>query len=297
MSSDFTLRQIEYFEAAARLGSITAAAQACHASQAAVSLAVADLEKNLAVQLLVRRKAKGVVLTDAGARVLSDARRVLEAAGELRRDAHSLSNTLHGTLTVGCYVTLAPFVIPPVLDEFAARHPSLTVTVIEGAGEEMRDALVEGRCEVAFLYADDSNAPLTTTTVQTTTPYVILSAEHPLAHQESISLSDVADLPLIMFDAPSARNAAQMLRSEGLSPNIRHVTPNIELVRCLVARGLGYSILVQKWPVDVSYEGKPLVALPIRDSTDVRRVVLAWPEAVKLTRRAATLIEAAQDLF
>lgn len=297
MSSNFTLRQVEYFEAAARLGSISGAAVACHASQAGVSLAIADLEKRIGVQLLVRLKAKGVVLTEAGSRVLSDARRLLEAASELQRDAHTLSNALQGTLTVGCYVTLAPFVIPPVLDDFAGRHPELEVNVIEGAGEEMRVALLEGRCEVAFLYSGDSNTALATTTVSTTKPYIILAANHPLARQSDVSLEEVADLPLIMFDVPSARNAALMLREQGLVPNIRHVTPNIEVVRCLVARGLGYSILVQRWPVDISYEGKALAALDIRDDTEDRQVVLAWPEASKLTRRAASLIAAAPQLF
>ncbi|WP_207839668.1 LysR family transcriptional regulator [Williamsia soli] len=297
MPSDFTLRQVEYFEAAARLGSISAAAVACHASQAGVSLAIADLEKKIGVQLLVRLKAKGVVLTEAGSRVLSDARRLLEAASELKRDAHSLSEALQGTLTVGCYVTLAPFVIPPVLDDFASLHPELEVNVIEGAGEEMRVALLEGRCEVAFLYSGDSNTSLSTAAVNTARPYIILAGDHPLAHQPDVSLAEVADLPLIMFDAPSARNAAQMLREQGLTPRIRHVTGNIEVVRCLVARGLGYSILVQRWPVDISYEGKPLKAIDIRDETEDRQVVLAWPEASKLTRRAETLIATASHLF
>ncbi|WP_439031030.1 LysR family transcriptional regulator [Gordonia terrae] len=297
MSPSFTLRQIEFFEAAARLGSFTAAAEACHSSQAAVSLALADLEKRVGVKLLVRRRAKGVLLTEAGARILADARRLLEAAGELERDAHSYSAALHGTLTIGCYLTLAPFVIPPVLDDFARRHAGLKVNVIEGAGDEMHEALLDGRCEVAFLYGDDSSASLVTTKVKTTEPYVILAAEHPLAQSDSVELSQLADLPMIMFDVPSARNAAHILRSNGLTPSIRHITPNIELVRCLVARGLGYSILVQRWPVEVSYEGRPLVALPIANNTDERHVVLAWPSNSTPTRRAAALIDAAPELF
>lgn len=297
MSPSFTLRQIEFFEAAASLGSLTAAARACHSSQAAVSLAIADLEKRVGVRLLVRRKAKGVLLTEAGARVLAGARRLLEAADELEHDARSYSEALHGTLTIGCYLTLAPFVIPPVLDDFAHRHPDLEVSIIEGAGDDMHKALLDGRCEVAFLYADDCSASLATTTVKTTAPYVILAGDHPLAHNDAIDLDQVAELPMIMFDIPSARNAAHILRSNGLTPNIRHISPNIELVRCLVARGLGYSILVQKWPVEVSYEGRPLVALPIRNTTDERRVVLAWPSNSTPTRRAAALIDEAPELF
>ena len=93
-----------------------------------------------------------------------------------------------------------------------------------------------------------------------------------------------------MFDVPSARNAAQLLASSGLTARIRHLSSNIEVVRSLVARGIGYSILVQRWPIDLSYEGLPIVALPIADEAPARHVVLAWLREVRQTHRAAALI-------
>ena len=93
-----------------------------------------------------------------------------------------------------------------------------------------------------------------------------------------MSLADLADEPLIMFDVPSARNAAQMLERAGITPNVRHFTSNIEVVRSLVARGVGYSILVQRWPIDLSYEGRPLVSLDSIVGAPERTVVLAWAQ-------------------
>jgi DNA-binding transcriptional LysR family regulator len=93
---------------------------------------------------------------------------------------------------------------------------------------------------------------------------------------------------------PSARNAAQMLADAGLTPRIKHLSSNIEIVRCLVARGIGYSILVQRWPIDVSYEGKLIASRPIADPTKTRDAVVAWPHGTRLTRRAAALVEFCQ---
>ena len=79
MYTRFTLRQLEYLSAVAEHGSIAAAALHAHASAGGVSQAISDLEQRLGVQLFIRQKAKAVTLTEAGTRVLRDARRLLEA--------------------------------------------------------------------------------------------------------------------------------------------------------------------------------------------------------------------------
>jgi DNA-binding transcriptional LysR family regulator len=291
MSVRYSLRQLEFFVAVADAGSISGGAERCGASQAGVSLAIRDLERHLGVPLLTRRRAKGAVLTEAGHRVLLDARRLLGGADELQAIAAAGDNEISGSLSVGCYSTLAPFLIPPVLDDFARRHPPLDVNVTEGAADEMHAALLDGRCELAFLYDNDQGPNLSSVPVTTSRPYLILAADHPLAARASISFAEIADEPMIMFDVPSARNAAQMLAEAGLTPRVRHLSSNIEVVRCLVARGVGYSILVQRWPTDLSFEGRPLVSRPITDATRERRAVLAWPARTRLTRRAQALVD------
>jgi DNA-binding transcriptional LysR family regulator len=295
MGVRFSLRQLEYLVAVADAGSITKAATSCGASQAGVSLGISDLEKRLGVQLLIRHKAKGVKLTAAGTRIVADARRVLAGAEDLQTSAAAVEQEVSGSLSIGCYSTLAPFFIPPVLDEFASRHPALDVHVLEGAADDVLAAVRDGHCEIAFLYAEDGDAALAMVPVQTTRPYLILAADHPLAAQREIRLAEIAEEPLIMFDVPSARNAAQMLKAAGLVARIRHLSPNIEVVRGLVARGVGYSILVQRWPADLSFEGRPIASRPIADPTPERKAVLAWPQGNRLTRRARALIEFCQS--
>src|SRR3954453_5152146 len=85
----FTLRQLEYFVTVADQGTMAGAAQHHHISQSAVSLAITELERALGVQLLVRRRARGVELTGAGREVLPEVRRLLAHAAEVQATARS----------------------------------------------------------------------------------------------------------------------------------------------------------------------------------------------------------------
>ena len=94
---------------------------------------------------------------------------------------------------------------------------------------------------------------------------------------------------------PSGRHTLDMLQRAGLNPRVAHSTPNFELVRSLVARGLGYSLLVQKPRIDTSYEGLPLVAKPIHPQFSRESAVILWPRSLQLTDRAKALVEYARQ--
>lgn len=291
MDVSFTLRQLQYFVAVADCGSVTAAADACGASQAGVSLAIRDLEKNLGAQLLVRRRARGSVLTEVGRHVLLEARRVLADAEQLQMSADESSGLLVGKLEIGCYVNLAPLITPPVLDTFAQQHPGLEVRVAEDVAAVVVDDLLSGRTEVAFLYASDAPQGIESLPVQRTRPHLLLAASHRLADRDSIHLAELADEPMVMFDGPSVRNAIALFAEVGIEPEVTHRSKHIEVVRSLVARGVGFTIMLQRWPSMTSFDGRPLVAKPIADDIAERDAIVAWPQGVRLTRRAQALVK------
>jgi len=131
-----SLRQLSYFVTAAETGTMTKAAGVLHVSQSAVSLGVADLERQLGVQLLLRQRAKGLTLTAAGQRLVVDARALLQQAAELRVGAQDLGRSPRGRLVVGCFQTFGPIVMPGLLDSFGAEHP----------GVDLGDWCEWGRC-------------------------------------------------------------------------------------------------------------------------------------------------------
>ena len=107
----FTLRQIEYFIAAAESGSVALAAQRANISAPSVSTAIAHLEQEFGVQLFVRHHAQGLSLTSAGRGLLREARQGLRQMEGLYAAA-TADGQLRGTLNVGCLVTVAPMVLP-----------------------------------------------------------------------------------------------------------------------------------------------------------------------------------------
>lgn len=292
----FTLRQLEYFRAAAELGSFSAAAQQLYVSPTAVAAAISDLEEALDTQLCVRRKSRGIELTAAGSVFLDEARPLLASAEELERVTGSRDGTLRGPVTVGCYATMAATVVPALTAGFATLHPEVTLRNVDGDMEQLLPLLASGRLDVLITYRINLPAGLEEAILYETAVHVLLPADHRLAASDTVSLADLTDEPLIMMDLPpSGRHTLDMLHAAGVRPDVRLRTPNFELVRSMVARGLGYSLLVQKPTIDHSYEGLPLVAKRIHPEFSKEVAVMVWPEGVRLNPRVSALIAFAQQ--
>ncbi|MGH3367291.1 MAG: LysR family transcriptional regulator [Nocardioidaceae bacterium] len=294
----FSLRQLEYFIAVANTGTMSAAAGQFHVSQSAVSLAVGQMERTLGVQLFLRRRSKGLSLTPAGSQLLTDARRLLEHAGELQASARSLGQELTGRLVVGCFPTLTPFLMGRMLEEFPRRHPGVVVDFLEGSVAQLQDWLLDGRCEAALMYDIGIGPGIRTTVLHRSRPYVLLPAAHRLARRKAVWLRELAAEPLVMIDMPpSEQHLTEMLTNAGVTPHIRHRTTSFESVRSLVARGAGYGLLIQRPALASSYEALPLATLEIRDDIAEVPVLLATPAAGRLTRRAQAFVEFCTDAF
>ncbi|MGW1680606.1 LysR family transcriptional regulator [Saccharopolyspora sp. NPDC002376] len=292
----YTLRQVEYFVAAAEHGSISAAAQACQVSQAGVSLAIAELERALQVQLSVRQRAKGLTLTSAGQNFLVEARQLLRQAAEL--EASALGNDIAGRLAIGCYSTLAAFMMPPLICELALPNPGLQLTFREGSSDELQELMLAGRLDAVIVHRRHLVPRVEAHVIQERAPHVILPAGHPLAGGEAVRLADLRGEEMVLLDIPSVRdNLLPSVRSCGLDPVIGWRSADFETVRALVARGLGYSILMQLPPTDVSYEGLPLVARPIEDDVERSDICVGYPRNQRMPRRVSALIDRCRAIF
>lgn len=287
-----TLRQLEYFVASAELGSMTAAAERVRLSQSAISTALADLEKTLGVQLLIRH-ARGLSLTPAGERVLADARRLIGAVDDLHASARDIGQELTGRLRVGCYSTLAPILLPGVIADFVGDNPSVELEILEGSHSFLQEQLRNGGCEVALMYDYDfkegSLPPdMTASTVMASPPHLLLHPAHRLARRSKIRLADVIDDPFILFDLqPGGDYFLEIFAKFGLSPNVLLRTQSFEMVRSLVARGVAYSMLTQQTTTSTSYEGMDFVTKPLSDRLSSLNIVIVQLGATRPTRRAS----------
>ncbi len=292
---NFTLVQLRYFVTAAELGSMTAASKELMVAQSAISAAIAQVERELGVQLLIRHHARGLSLTRAGERFLAEARDFLSHAAALAESARGLAGSLTGELAIGCFNLIAPFYLPRLLRDFADRHPGVRVSVAEGGIAAVQRALVDGRCEVALLYAIDLALDLDAHVLTQVRPYVLLPPGHALAEGEAVSLADLAAEPMILLDVPHSRDYFRTLHAA--EPRVRFRTSNYETVRALVGQGHGYSILNQRVATDETYDGGRVVTRAIREDVPPLDVVLASVRGVRPTARAVAFVEACEAFF
>jgi DNA-binding transcriptional LysR family regulator len=281
-----TLRQLEYFVGSAELGTFSAAAQHLHVSQGAVSLAVADLERALGVQLLVRRRPHAPVLTPAGRELLVRARRVLAEASEFESEAASSGADVVGTIVVGSFPTVTPYVMGRILERLPARYPGLTVELVEDSVHGLQQRLRDGLCDVALMYDIGIENAISTTALYQCSPHVVLAADHPLAGESAIGLDQVIGQPMILVDLPpSVEYFLGVLSRAGYTPDVRYRAGSIETIRSLVGRGMGWSMLLQLPATQVSYDGGHVVHVPIRDIDEHVDVLLARAIATQPTAR------------
>jgi DNA-binding transcriptional LysR family regulator len=292
------LRQVEAFVAAAEEGSMTAAAERLQVSQSAVSLAVAGLERALGTVLFVRHRGRGLTPTAAGRELLLPARNLMADAESMLSQADVIGRGLSGRLTVGCFGTGAPLVLPALMETFERRYPGMVLDFVEGSTDVLEAALLDGRCEIALVYDVGLHVSLEREPLYSTVPYALFAPEHPLAGRPEVTLGDLAPHDFIALDLqPVHEHQLGLFAHAGVAPRIRYRTSSYELLRSLVARNLGYTLLISRPYGDVSYEGRPLVTVPLGGTVKTVDVVLARPPGVRPTLRAQAFAAHCRELL
>jgi len=261
---NWSLRALRYFVAAAETGSIAAAAAAVHVSPPAISEAIGAIERELGVQLTIRRQGKGLTLTAPGDRLLVQARNLLAHADEVARFAAGMGSRQAGEIRIGCFVTLAPFVLPGLIAAFRAEHPEVALQFEEANQQTLLDCLRAGRCDVALSYAYGLSEEFTADVLAELPPQVVFAEGHPRARDREVDLADLAREPMVMIDLPHTRDYfLSLFRALRIEPNVVYRVQSYELARAMVARGLGFSILNAIPREARCYDGRSIVAVPI----------------------------------
>ena len=181
VKGDLELRHLRVFVAVVEAGTHTGAARELDISQSTVSETLGVLERTLGTALL-RRAAKGAVLTASGEALLPYARRMLALANELVIEVAKVSSEAKATLVIAAVESLCTYVLPTRLAPLRHRWPKLRVEVITGACATIRERIAAGKIDVGLVLevADgiDDESVLTTARL-----VVFGAASHPLAGQ------------------------------------------------------------------------------------------------------------------
>ena len=291
-----SLRDLQYFVAAADHMNITAAAARLNVSQPSVSLALKRLEDRLGIQLLVRHHARGVALTAAGVDVLREARKLLSQAADLEQAAQTLGKEPQGSLRIGCLAYLVPRYLPVLLSGFARRYPNVSVDFVEGDQTRLVHALLTGEIEFALSYDLDLPSSISAESLLELPPYVVVGARHRLAKRRRTALREFAEDPVILLDLPISRDYyARVFDIIGVVPRIRHRSISVEAVRGLVAQGLGFSILNHRSRSRLAADGHRIVEVELTDELPPARVSLLTAQGMRPRQVVDALMSHVRD--
>lgn len=240
------LRQLRYFIAVSRLGSVTRAAEQCHVAQPAISIAIRNLEDELGVQLF-ERSHKKVSLTSTGQVFLSRAEDIVERVAYSIKEMDDYSKLERGVIRLGITPMLGAILFPYVLSRFRVDHPQLELLVVEEGALSVKDLLERGELDVGILAVEQKWPKLEVTPLVRCEMFACLSPEHPLAGRERIALSRLRDEPFILFkeDTISRRIILDECARYGISPKIVFSSNQIATIASLVERGVGVGFLFE----------------------------------------------------
>lgn len=273
------LRHLKYFVAVAEALNYRRAAERLHVAQPALSKQIKDLEDTVGARLL-NRNTGGVLLTDAGAVFLEEARDILERVEMAAGAARAAGEGKGGRLTIGNLGSMSASFLPATLSAFRGRYPQVEVTLQEMGLPDQLAALQAGKIHVGFTIDGKATVPKGIETVQVleATIAVVLGREHRLARQARVSLADIADEPLLCLGETEAhdlhRRRIQAIFSErGLRTRpIRRVN-SFESLIALVAGDHGVSILL---PIGRSTDGVVFRRIKEHGSDLVVRLSAMW---------------------
>ncbi|MFJ6213737.1 LysR family transcriptional regulator [Streptomyces sp. NPDC092296] len=285
------IEQLEYINAVTRLGSLRRAAEELHISQPALSETVRNLERELGVDLLDRKRS-GAKISDEGSELLPHIVGVLDAVDRLRRaarDQHLTSRMVRlGTVNAAT----VPLLVPTVR-AFRAAHPDTQVEVVGAQQAEIHRALLEGSLDlglVNYLRGDDLPPDFHTTELLRGRPVVCMRPDSPLAALRTVGVADLLGEPLIVMRAGYVMHRYLHRLLAGRAPYFSYSTDGAEMGKLMVAEGLGATVLP-----DYSVLGDPLERLgaithrPLADDdTEVLLVIQR--------RQSGTAPHAARDL-
>lgn len=223
--------------------SISAAARTLHISQPAVTQHIQHLEESLRVTLLVRART-GVTLTEAGALLLEHARRVAALEEEVMFRLRTADTPLRGRIRIGSSTTITQYYLPNVLAAFKARHPEVSVELIEGNSDAMIGALLDRRIDMGLIETHCMRRDLRVQRFFDDELAVIASPDHPLARKREASLRDLLHYPMVRREPGSGTRQCldRALVQHGVDVRkliVAQELPSTEAIKRTVAAGLG----------------------------------------------------------
>jgi len=226
-----TFIQIQHFLAVCHTGSLTQAAQLLHVTQPAVSASIKGLEREFNLNLF-HRVNKKLTLTTEGEYFLSQATAIYESVEALEQQMFDLGRK-RNMLRIGVPPMIGATYFPALYHAFHQKYPQIQVEIFEAGSLEMRKLIEREELDLALVIM--GTEPMTNYEALPlhNTEYVYcVGSHHPLAEQDKISLQEIGQVPMILFQAGSVqiRAVREKLEAIGKRPNVLLYSSNVYTV-------------------------------------------------------------------
>jgi LysR family hydrogen peroxide-inducible transcriptional activator len=286
---NLSLRHLRYFEALAQHAHFGRAAEACGISQPALSIQMKELEEIVGTAL-IERGARHVRLTGIGEAFLSRIRDILRAVDELDSLARTTSEVLTGRLRVGVIPTVAPYLLPRIIQGLSERFPELDLRPREAVTQKLVGDLMEGRLDVAIVALPISETSL---------------VEHPLFTEEFVLVRPLADgakpvprpeilreMRLLLLEEGHCfrEQALSFCRMSSAVPRDLMEGSSLATLVQMVGAGIGVTLIPQM-AVAIETQSAPVAIARLPEPRPSRTIGLVWRKTNPLGRHYSSVID------
>lgn len=243
-----TITQLEYVVAVATYKSFVAAAEKCFVTQPTLSMQIQKLEDELGVKLFDRNK-HPIAITAMGEAIVQQAQTILAECEKINELIQTQQSTVSGTFRIAVIPTIAPYLLPGLLESYHKDYPEVKLLVNEMETNEILVALKNNEIDAALL-----STPLEENSIKEyplfTEPLVAYFAEgEPALKKRLISPDDIAlDRIWLLNEGHCLRNQVLDLCSDQVKKMqkerpYKYESSNVETLRKMVDKNKGLTIL------------------------------------------------------
>lgn len=271
------LRDLRYLVALADHRHFGRAAAATFVSQPTLSTQIKKLEEELGVSL-IERAPRHVMLTPVGHDVAERARRILSDVDQLKETARRSRDPEAGTVRLGIFPTLGPYLLPHVIPRIRQRFPNLELLLIEEKTAAILRLLREGRMDAGILALPLHDEQLHIEPLFEEPFMLAVPSGHALAARKDISLDDLREESLLLLDEGHClrEQALDVCHLAGAEEKSGFRATSLETLRQMVAANVGITLLPLlsvKPPVPRSDD---VVLIPFKDAPPHRQLAMVW---------------------
>lgn len=276
-----TLPQISVFEAVARLGSYTRAAEELYMAQPTVSVQMKKLSETIGLPL-VEQIGKRVHLTDAGRAVHAACTDLFATLAKLEDELAGIRGMSAGRLQLAVSTT-GKYFAPRVLAEFIKMHPGVEVSLQIHNRETLLERMAQNLDDLYIFASPPQEANVVTQTILPNPMVAYASADHPLTREKNIPFERFAEEPFLIREAGSGTRliAREIFAQHGLEPKVRMEMSTNEAIKQAIIAGLGVSIM-SRYTLGLDVSHTQLAVLDVQGLPVERNWVFAYPVGKQL---------------